>query len=104
DADVYGPPVRIEHRLKVDDLAADEARQHEDERRKRQRERAEEAIVFPARDQHRGDAGPEGERETQIVEVRERDVAEDPRQLREVASLPYEDVNLAVARRYPAHH
>src|SRR5205085_5041312 len=60
-------------------------------------------IVLPPRDEHRCNARAEGERETQVVEVGERDVAEDPWQVCETPALPDEDFDLAVARRHPTH-
>ena len=93
-------PVGVEHGRQVRDLAADEAREHKDDRGERERERADETEVLTVRDQERRKARAERERERQVVQICERDVAEEPRHL---AALPRDDRKLALVGRDPTN-
>src|SRR5437764_15393433 len=95
-------PVRIEHRWKLYKLAADESGQERNQGGQGERDCAEEAKVFPVRDEQRGNACAESKRETQIVKIGERDIAKDPGHLRKSPLAEVRRV-LSIVGRDPAH-
>jgi len=95
-------PVGVKHGRQLDELAADESGQEQNQCGQRERDRAEETEVLAVRDEQRGDARTESKGQAQIVKISEGNIAEDPGHLRESPLAQVGGV-LSVVGRDPAH-
>src|SRR5688572_25566270 len=100
---MYRPPVRIEYRREVDELAADEPRKNQNDCRQWKREGRDQPELPSSHHEQCGNTSPEGECQAKVVQICERHVTECPRHICRASALLYEDIQLAIVSSDPAH-